>query len=97
MAQRLVSRALNQGGTETMSKDINWAVLGTGVIANEMAAGLQKMGKSLYAVGRHPDKLFLKEFQKEKQTCVKNRKKERFLSNICHLFLFFAYLIVEGK
>ena len=58
-----------------MSKDINWAVLGTGVIANEMAAGLQK----------------------EKQTCVKNRKKERFLSNICHLFLFFAYLIVEGK
>ena len=80
-----------------MSKDINWAVLGTGVIANEMAAGLQKMGKSLYAVGRHPDKLFLKEFQKEKQTCVKKKKKERFLSNICHLFLFFAYLIVEGK
>ena len=34
-----------------MSKDMNWAVLGTGVIANEMAAGLQKMGKSLYAVG----------------------------------------------
>ena len=34
-----------------MSKDFNWAVLGTGVIANEMAAGLQKMGKSLYAVG----------------------------------------------
>ena len=60
-----------------MSKDINWAVLGTGVIANEMAAGLQKMGKSLYAVGRHPDKLFLKEFQKEKQTCVKNRKPEK--------------------
>lgn len=34
-----------------MSKDLKWAVLGTGVIANEMAAGLQKMGKSLYAVG----------------------------------------------
>lgn len=34
-----------------MSKEMNWAVLGTGVIANEMAAGLQKMGKSLYAVG----------------------------------------------
>lgn len=30
---------------------LNWAVLGTGVIANEMAAGLQQMGKSLYAVG----------------------------------------------
>lgn len=25
-----------------MSKEIKWAVLGTGVIANEMAAGLQK-------------------------------------------------------
>ena len=33
------------------SKDLNWAVLGTGVIANEMAQALQKMGKSLYAVG----------------------------------------------
>lgn len=32
-------------------KDLNWAVLGTGVIANEMAQALQKMGKSLYAVG----------------------------------------------
>ncbi len=30
---------------------LNWAVLGTGVIANEMAQTLQKMGKSLYAVG----------------------------------------------
>ena len=34
-----------------MSRELNWAVLGTGVIANQMAAGLQKMGKSLYAVG----------------------------------------------
>ncbi len=34
-----------------MTKELKWAVLGTGVIANEMAAGLQKMGKSLYAVG----------------------------------------------
>ena len=34
-----------------MSKELNWAVLGTGVIANEMAAGLKKMGKTLYAVG----------------------------------------------
>lgn len=31
-------------------KQLNWAVLGTGVIANEMAATLQKMGKRLYAV-----------------------------------------------
>ena len=34
-----------------MSGELNWAVLGTGVIANEMASTLQKMGKSLYAVG----------------------------------------------
>lgn len=34
-----------------MEKNLNWAVLGTGVIANEMAATLQKMGKKLYAVG----------------------------------------------
>ena len=31
-------------------KELNWAVLGTGVIANEMAKTLQKMGKNLYAV-----------------------------------------------
>lgn len=34
-----------------MKRDLNWAVLGTGVIANEMAAALEKMGKRLYAVG----------------------------------------------
>lgn len=35
-----------------MAKDnINWAVLGVGVIANEMAQALQKMGKNLYSVG----------------------------------------------
>jgi len=32
-------------------KGLNWAVLGTGVIANEMAEALGKMGKKLYAVG----------------------------------------------
>lgn len=31
--------------------DIKWAVLGTGVIANEMAVALNKNGKSIYAVG----------------------------------------------
>ena len=33
-----------------MEKQLNWAVLGTGVIANEMAATLQKMGKRLAAI-----------------------------------------------
>lgn len=32
-------------------KELNWAVLGVGVIANEMAKALSKMGKQLYAVG----------------------------------------------
>lgn len=32
-------------------KEIRWAVLGTGVIANEMAAALKKKGKNIYAVG----------------------------------------------
>lgn len=31
--------------------DIRWAVLGTGVIANEMASALAKSGKCIYAVG----------------------------------------------
>lgn len=34
-----------------MERELNWAVLGTGVIANEMAQTLEKMGKKLYAVG----------------------------------------------
>lgn len=31
--------------------NLNWAVLGTGIIANQMAAALEKMGRRLYAVG----------------------------------------------
>ena len=31
-------------------KNLNWAVLGVGVIANEMAQALHKQGKNLYAV-----------------------------------------------
>ena len=34
-----------------MERNLNWAVLGTGVIANEMAQALKAMGKTLYAVG----------------------------------------------
>lgn len=33
-----------------MKDELNWAVLGTGVIANEMAVNLQKMGKKIYSV-----------------------------------------------
>ena len=31
--------------------DIKWAVLGTGVITNEMAVALKKIGRNIYAVG----------------------------------------------
>lgn len=34
-----------------MRDDLNWAVLGTGITANEMAQALGKMNKKLYAVG----------------------------------------------
>ena len=34
-----------------MKENLNWAVLGTGVVANEMAASLKKAGKTFYAVG----------------------------------------------
>ncbi|WP_294908210.1 Gfo/Idh/MocA family protein [uncultured Ruminococcus sp.] len=33
-----------------MDKNLNWAVLGTGVIANQIAQALQKMDKKLYSV-----------------------------------------------
>ncbi len=33
-----------------MKKELNWVVIGTSVIANEMAQALQKMGKKLYGV-----------------------------------------------
>ena len=35
---------------EKIEKELKWAVLGTGIIANEMAQALEKMGKNLYAV-----------------------------------------------
>ncbi len=38
-------------------KTLNWAILGTGTIANEMAASMQKHGRPAYAVGnRHMKK-----------------------------------------
>lgn len=34
-----------------MSKEYNWATLGCGVIGNELAQAMRKMGRSLYSVG----------------------------------------------
>ena len=56
-------------GMQIENKNIRWAVLGTGVIANEMASALQKMGKRLYAVAnRTPSKAvaFGEKYQVEK-------------------------------
>ena len=50
-------------------KDVNWAVLGTGVIANEMAVALQKNGKKIYAVGNRTYEkavAFAEKYQTEK-------------------------------
>ena len=47
-----------------MRENLNWAVLGTGVIANEMAQALQKMGKSLYAVGNRTHQKAIKNKEK---------------------------------
>ena len=46
----MVYNLCEQEGDHKM-RGIRWAVLGTGVIANEMAAALEKNGKKLYAVG----------------------------------------------
>lgn len=35
-----------------MEKNLNWAVLGTGVIANEMAQALKAMGKNTLCCGK---------------------------------------------
>ncbi len=35
----------------TEKKNLNWAILGTGVVANEMAQALTNAGKEIYAVG----------------------------------------------
>ena len=34
-----------------MERELNWAILGTGVVANEMAVALTNAGKKVYAVG----------------------------------------------
>lgn len=52
-----------------MEKNLNWAVLGCGVIANEMAQALEKMGKHLYAVGNRTHEkavTFAKKYQVSK-------------------------------
>lgn len=51
------------------NKELNWAVLGTGVIANEMANALKRMGKGLYSVAnRTHEKAF--EFAKKYDVSV---------------------------
>ena len=42
-----------------MEKELNWAVIGTGVIANEMAQALQKTDKTLYGVANRTQRLLI--------------------------------------
>ena len=41
-----------------MEKELNWVVIGTGVIANEMAQALLKMDKKLYGVAKNTGKSY---------------------------------------
>ena len=50
-------------------KELKWAVLGVGVIANEMAQALLKMGRKLYGVGNRTHEkavAFAKRYEVEK-------------------------------
>lgn len=60
-------------------KELRWAVLGTGVIANEMAASLQKMGKRLYGVANRT--------QEKAVTFGKKYQVERVYDSIDQMFL----------
>ena len=54
-----------------MEKELNWAVIGTGVIANEMAQSLQKMDKTLYGVANRTQTKaidFAKKYRKQDST-----------------------------
>lgn len=73
-------------GMQIENKNIRWAVLGTGVIANEMAAALQKMGKRLYAVAnRTPSKAaaFGEKYQVEK---IYDRMEDIFTDSMVDVF-----------
>lgn len=61
------------------NRELNWAVLGTGVIANEMAAALWKMGKSLYAVGNRTHSKAVAFAEKYKVNKVYERMDDMFL------------------
>lgn len=63
------------------NRELNWAVLGTGVIANEMAAALQKMGKSLYGVGNRTYAKAVAFAEKYKVQTVYERIEDMFLDS----------------
>ncbi len=61
-----------------MNKELKWAVLGTGVIANEMAQALENMGKKLYAVGNRTYSKAVEFAEKYNVEKVYNRYDEAF-------------------
>lgn len=58
-----------------MEKELKWAVLGTGIIANEMAQILKKMGKRLYAVANrtHEKAVKLLKNMEQKKFTIKQK------------------------
>ncbi len=61
-----------------MNEKLNWAVLGTGVIANEMAQALAKMGKNLYAVANRTQEKAVAFAQKYKVSKVYDQIEDMF-------------------
>lgn len=61
-------------------REFNWAILGTGVVANKMANALKKAGKSIYAVGNRTHSKAV-DFA-EKQRCI-----SRGDDNLPHAFI----------
>lgn len=60
---------MGQNNMTDKKSGLKWAVLGTGVIANQMAQGMQDMGRTLYGVGNRTYEkavAFAKKYQVEK-------------------------------
>ena len=49
--EKIKQKEFNGGDMHTNERTFNWAILGTGVVANEMAEALANAGKKIYAVG----------------------------------------------
>ena len=68
---------------------MNWAVLGTGVIANQMAVALKKNGKNIYAVGNRTHEkaiAFAEKYGMNKEVVYPHSFRHRFAKNFLDRF-----------